>query len=515
MKTKGRRAAPIRVCGRSSPKAVCAVLALAVCPAFYFLYANIETRAQLDDVERIRRMEYRGSDSSDLTGRSQMRQEILSDRPTTPDSLDEHALDDLRNRLRSRRILSVSDVDLFAPDLVTRFPQMPASQRVKPLLMLAFLFLAARVGLAATTRSVRRSIVPINWRGVPERVIKRHERLIGTGFFLGAATALAPMTFVVWRSFSGTRILRFPNLGSDPMLIEVALFAVGLVFAASAITRTGAWLCSSRRWRRAGRSRLRICAACGYDAGPARSGICSECGSKLASQKAALRPGLILPGAMLTLAFLLAPIVAYATSLYNIAASTMNAPLGALERVILRPMRIERDDLITLNYAKVIEIETQAHRCIIVASRCSCTSTNSAVRRLQQPGTSTDSRVYWAVLHQPIDDAPTAAEHWEVNIYGEGEHDGNIGISEDFERLFEYAPGPNEQPLMYIRPSAAAEALPVMTSLLADRLSFREIRHTDEGVWVPDLVARVRDALRRACGEKPPPTVVCAQFRTK
>ncbi len=451
-------------------------------------------------------MEFRGSDSSDLTGSSQMRQEILSDRPTTPDSLDEHALDDLRNAMLSRRVLSVSGVDLFAPDLGSRSSQTPKIRYATPLLMLAFLCLAARVGLASTTRAVRRSIVPINWRGVPERVLERHDRSIGAGFILAAVAALVPMTFVVWRSFSGARILRFPSLGSDPILVEAAVFSVSLVIAASALTRTGAWLWSSRRRTRSGRSRLRVCTSCGYDAGPARSGICSECGSKLAGQTAALRPGLILPAAMLTLALLLAPLAAYATSLHDIGTSATNAPLGALERVVLRPIRNDRYELISLNYANVIEIETQTHRCIIIATPCSRTSSNSPVRRLQQSGALDDSRVYWAVLHQPIELAPTAAEHWEVNIHGRVEHGGNFGISRDFERLFKYAPAPHERPLMYVRPSAAAEARPVMASLLADRASFRGIRHTDEGVWNPDLVARVRDELRKACEEDAPTT---------
>jgi hypothetical protein len=499
MKTKGRRAAPIRGCGRSSPKAVCAVLALVVCPAFYFMYANIETRAQLDDVERIRRIEFRGADSSDLTGRSQMKQEILGDRPITPDSPDENALDDLRNALLSRRIVSVSSVDLFAPDLLTRFPQMTNLRRVTPLLMLVFLTFMARVGLASATRAARRSIVPINWRDVPERILDHHARSIGEGFALASLAATVPMTFLVWRSFSGARILRFPSLGSDPMLIEAAVFPVVLVIAASAITRTGAWLRSSRRRTRSGRSRLRVCTACGYDAGPSRSGVCSECGAVLAGQTAAIRPGLMVPGTMLALAALLPPLAAYAISLYDVRASANNTPQVALERVVLRPLRKDRYELITLNYAKVIEIETQTHRCIIIATPCSRISSNSQRQHLQQPDPSVDSRVYWAVLHQPIELAPTAAEQWEVNNHGCVEHRGNIGLSHDFEQLFVYAPSPNDRPLIYVRPSAAADARPVMASLLADRASFRLIRHTDEGVWIPGLVARVRDELRQAC----------------
>ncbi len=195
---------------------------------------------------------------------------------------------------------------------------------------------------------------------------------------------------------------------------------------------------------------------------------------------------------------MLPPVLAYATALRDASPRTFKAPLEAIEVLTLRSFVGEGYDWLTLNYGKVIEIETREHRCIVVSVPCGYMPANLEQRGITPPARIVYERAFWALMRQPTSADPADPDQWTIERLDDAQH---IQYYTELDREFRELPpnGPMERVFLYAEPPAVKNHRPVRSTWLPDRTLFRLIRHTDDGVWNPDLVARVRDELRRAC----------------
>jgi len=345
----------------------------------------------------------------------------------------------------------------------------------------------------------------IVWDEVPKQRSILVNRFIRRLALFVAVPASVVASFITWRLTTG---IHFGGslFALDPVLLsaeDVAVYFCAMISFDIFLVSVLMLFLRSRFFSAIALNKFRRCGACGYHVG--RLQPCPECGT---TRRQWSRRNLFLLARYFSgfslLGFALTVIAALSMAFvvfYDNTDSLKNNFFYAQQFLTWRPIEKNSSEVrISLNYSKVIEIENDTHRAIILALPHSEIASRP----------SWDSKVYaeyvWAYLRQPLSADPGNNEQWDISVFSSSTLNKEYAILDDLSIMptIEYFKINNtaSSVLMNLMPSAVMSTPPLQYPLGIQPDSLCFINQSRDGVWNPELVSEVRARLRQATTDR-------------